>query len=81
MRNPLLKEHYFKVEFSGSGRLLYLYQKKQERKKTANKSRKKGGLGSFDKPVGLWEKKAMRNDMKGGRPDREESDGEVWELR
>lgn len=30
---------------------------------------------------GLWEKKAMRNDVKGGRPEREESDGEIWELR
>lgn len=69
MRNRLLKERDFKVGFSGSGR-------------RANKSsRKKGGLGSFDKPGGLWEKKAMRNDMKGGRPEREESDGEVWELR
>ncbi len=49
MRNPLLKEHYFKVEFPESGLLLNLYQKKQEPKKTANKSRKKGVLGSFDK--------------------------------
>ncbi len=81
MRNPLLKEHYFKVEFPESGLLLNLYQKKkQEPKKTANKSRKKG-FSVLLISWGLWKKKAMKSDMKGGRPEREESDGEVWELR
>lgn len=49
MRNLFLKEHYFKVEVLRKWPASKYLPKKQERKKTANKSRKKGGLGSFDK--------------------------------
>ncbi len=74
MRNPLLKEHYFKVKFSESGLILNLYQKKQIKVE-------RRGFSVLLISWGLWEKKAMKSNMKGGRPEREESDGEVWELR